>query len=52
MFDDELTEELRFCPSCSEENAPIGRLGAVLHFCCRYCGIWYNERINVNEVSK
>jgi len=44
--DDIEDQVLIICPSCFYENAPIGRLGAVLHFCCRYCGLWYRDRID------
>ena len=29
------------CPACHATNATMGRLGKLLHYCCRYCGLWY-----------
>ncbi len=42
--DDEPVEErLEECPVCGEVNGPIGKLGRLLHFCCRACGMWYSQ---------
>lgn len=31
------------CPGCDATNAPMGMLGKLLHYCCRYCGLWYTK---------
>ena len=31
------------CPGCGTDNAPLGALGSVRHFNCRWCGLWYTQ---------
>lgn len=34
-----------FCPECEELNYPIGSLGKRIHYTCRYCGIWWSNKM-------
>lgn len=40
--DTEQTES--YCPACDCLNEPMGGLGNILHFNCRDCGVWYQEK--------
>lgn len=33
-----------YCPECHLLNYPIGILGRVIHYTCRYCGIWFSVK--------
>ena len=35
-------DEPRECPACGQLNAPLGSLGQLDHYNCRYCGMWYS----------
>jgi len=34
------------CPVCGGEGQFMGALGVLAHFCCRNCGMWYNQEID------
>lgn len=38
-----------FCPECGELNYPIGSLGKRIHYTCRYCGIWWSEKMETYD---
>lgn len=33
------------CPACGGENGPMGQLGNLVHYSCRWCGMMYSDRI-------
>ena len=30
-------------PACGEKSSEIGRLGRLIHFTCRWCGLWFHH---------
>lgn len=43
------------CPHCGGDNFPISSLGSVIHYSCRWCGIWYslkNEELEIGEFQR
>jgi uncharacterized Zn finger protein len=39
------TEKQRYCDICSGPLIHMGKLGELIHYLCRNCGMWYNRRI-------
>ena len=45
-----MDEQLATCPICDQENTPMGTLGLLDWYRCRYCGIDYS-RPHYDEVQ-
>lgn len=45
-------ENVGICPECGQENAPLGKLGNLLHYRCRNCGMMFNKKITEAFKSK
>ena len=42
MEETQIEAPIVVCEMCNAENAPMGRLGFLWHYCCRACGWHYS----------
>ena len=40
-----MENEIRSCPMCNHDNAPMGIMGNLMHYSCRACGMAYSATL-------
>jgi len=49
---------INICPTCNGEGIKLGRLGNLIHYKCRCCGMFFSENaqividVNVQDIEK